>query len=59
MSEDGLTYAGVGWALWRNKSFLPDEVLPCVLADFGTQVCVPWTPRAMLHDESLPQLIHV
>lgn len=41
MSEDGLTYAGVGWALWRNKSFLPDEVLPCVLADLGTQVCVP------------------
>src|ERR1700733_2253703 len=24
---DGLTYAGVGWALWRNKSFLPDEIL--------------------------------
>jgi hypothetical protein len=25
--KDGLTYAGVGWALWRNKSFLPDEIL--------------------------------
>jgi glutamate decarboxylase len=25
--EDGLTYAGVGWAIWRNKSFLPDEIL--------------------------------
>ena len=24
---DGLTYAGVGWAIWRNKSFLPDEIL--------------------------------
>lgn len=23
----GLAYAGVGWALWRNKSFLPDEIL--------------------------------
>ncbi|KAF7974993.1 hypothetical protein HWV62_10591 [Athelia sp. TMB] len=23
----GLTYAGVGWAVWRNKSFLPDEIL--------------------------------
>jgi hypothetical protein len=26
-SIDGLTYAGVGWALWRDKSFLPDEIL--------------------------------
>jgi glutamate/tyrosine decarboxylase-like PLP-dependent enzyme len=26
-SVDGLTYAGVGWAVWRNKSFLPDEIL--------------------------------
>ena len=25
--SDGLTYAGVGWAIWRNKSFLPDEIL--------------------------------
>jgi glutamate decarboxylase len=24
---DGLTYAGVGWAIWRDKSFLPDEIL--------------------------------
>jgi glutamate decarboxylase len=24
---DGLTYAGVGWALWRDKSFLPNEIL--------------------------------
>jgi glutamate decarboxylase len=23
----GLTYAGVGWAIWRDKSFLPDEIL--------------------------------
>jgi len=23
----GLTYAGVGWALWKNKSFLPEEIL--------------------------------
>jgi len=23
----GLTYAGVGWAVWRDKSFLPDEIL--------------------------------
>jgi len=23
----GLSYAGVGWALWRNKSFLPEEIL--------------------------------
>ncbi|KAF8323750.1 glutamate decarboxylase [Clavulina sp. PMI_390] len=23
----GLTYAGVGWAVWRNKSFLPEEIL--------------------------------
>lgn len=23
---DGLTYAGVGWAPWRNRSFLPDEI---------------------------------
>ncbi|KIM87390.1 hypothetical protein PILCRDRAFT_95723 [Piloderma croceum F 1598] len=23
----GLTYAGVGWAIWRNKSFLPDDIL--------------------------------
>lgn len=23
----GLAYAGVGWCLYRNKSFLPDEVL--------------------------------
>lgn len=23
----GLTYAGVGWAIWRNKSFLPEEIL--------------------------------
>jgi len=23
----GLTYAGVGWALWKDKSFLPDEIL--------------------------------
>jgi glutamate decarboxylase len=22
-----LTYAGVGWALWKDKSFLPDEIL--------------------------------
>jgi glutamate decarboxylase len=26
-SVDGLTYAGVGWAIWRNKSFLPDDIL--------------------------------
>jgi glutamate decarboxylase len=25
--KDGLTYAGVGWAIWRNKSFLPDDIL--------------------------------
>ncbi|KAI5474691.1 cytosolic nonspecific dipeptidase [Pseudohyphozyma bogoriensis] len=23
----GLTYAGVGWAVWREKKFLPDEIL--------------------------------
>jgi len=23
----GLTYAGVGWAIWRDKSFLPEEIL--------------------------------
>jgi len=23
----GLAYAGVGWAIWRDKSFLPDEIL--------------------------------
>lgn len=23
----GLAYAGVGWALWKNKSFLPEEIL--------------------------------
>jgi len=23
----GLSYAGVGWALWRDRSFLPDEIL--------------------------------
>ncbi|EIM86926.1 glutamate decarboxylase [Stereum hirsutum FP-91666 SS1] len=23
----GLAYAGVGWALWRSKAFLPDEIL--------------------------------
>ena len=27
MFADGLTYAGVGWAVWRDKSFLPDEIL--------------------------------
>lgn len=24
---DGLAYAGVGWALWRSKAFLPEEIL--------------------------------
>ncbi|KAF8333093.1 pyridoxal phosphate-dependent transferase [Cantharellus anzutake] len=23
----GLSYAGVGWAIWRNKTFLPDDIL--------------------------------
>ncbi|KAK4698997.1 glutamate decarboxylase, partial [Phenoliferia sp. Uapishka_3] len=23
----GLTYAGVGWAVWREKKYLPDEIL--------------------------------
>lgn len=23
----GLTYAGVGWAVWRSKAFLPEEIL--------------------------------
>ncbi|KAL8291439.1 hypothetical protein RQP46_002417 [Phenoliferia psychrophenolica] len=23
----GLTYAGVGWAVWRGKEYLPDEIL--------------------------------
>ncbi|THH16691.1 hypothetical protein EW146_g3992 [Bondarzewia mesenterica] len=23
----GLAYAGVGWAVWRSKAFLPDEIL--------------------------------
>ncbi|KAF9516598.1 hypothetical protein BS47DRAFT_658820 [Hydnum rufescens UP504] len=23
----GLAYAGVGWAIWRDKSFLPDDIL--------------------------------
>jgi len=23
----GLAYAGVGWAVWRNKTFLPEEIL--------------------------------
>ncbi|GAA5858625.1 hypothetical protein JCM8547_001396 [Rhodosporidiobolus lusitaniae] len=23
----GLAYAGVGWAIWRNKTFLPEEIL--------------------------------
>lgn len=22
-----LAYAGVGWALWRSKDFLPDDIL--------------------------------
>jgi glutamate decarboxylase len=24
---NSLAYAGVGWALWRSKAFLPDEIL--------------------------------
>lgn len=23
----GLAYAGVGWAFWRDKSYIPDEVI--------------------------------
>lgn len=25
--SSSLAYAGVGWALWRSKAFLPDEIL--------------------------------
>ena len=26
-SQYGLAYAGVGWGLWRDKSYIPDDVI--------------------------------
>lgn len=30
----GLCYAGVGWAIWRGKNWLPDEILFTVNCEF-------------------------
>lgn len=36
----GLTYPGIGWALWRDKKYLPEELVFNINYLGSNQVCI-------------------